>query len=75
MIDYNTVQDIKKLINKRLALIKDDLCYGIDTLDKLHYARGQLRALETLLQDLNDLLKRENSEDDDDSNKLYTFYT
>jgi hypothetical protein len=68
MIDYNTVQDIKKLINKRLTLMKDELCYGIDTLDKLHYARGQLRALETLLQDLNDLLKRENSEDDDNSN-------
>jgi hypothetical protein len=68
MISIETVQDIKKLINKQLTLVKDDLCYGIDTLDKLHYARGQLRALETLLQDLNDLLKRENSEDDNDSN-------
>ena len=68
MISIETVQDIKKLINKQLTLVKDDLCYGIDTLDKLHYARGQLRALETLLQDLNDLLKRENSEDDDNSN-------
>jgi hypothetical protein len=68
MISIDTVQDIKKLINKQLTLVKDDLCYGIDTLDKLHYARGQLRALETLLQDLNDLLKRENSEDDDSNN-------
>ena len=68
MLSIDTVQDIKKLINKQLAIIKEDLCYGIDTLDKLNYARGQLRALETLLQDLNDLLKRENSEDDDDSN-------
>ena len=68
MLSIDTVQDIKKLINKRLTVIKDELCYCIDTLDKLHYSRGQLRALETLLQDLNDLLKRENSEDDDDSN-------
>ena len=68
MLSIDTIQDIKKLINKHLILVKEDLCYGIDTLDKLHYARGQLRALETLLQDLNDLLKRENSEDDDDSN-------
>ena len=67
MISIDTVQDIKKLINKQLTLVKDDLCYGIDTLDKLHYSRGQLRALETLLQDLNDLLKKEENVDDDNN--------
>ena len=67
MLDYGTVQEIKRLINKQINQIKEELCYGIDTLDKLHYSRGQIRALEALLQDLNDLLKKENDDDDDDS--------
>jgi hypothetical protein len=66
MLEYNTVQDIKRLINKQISQIKEELCYGIDTLDKLHYSRGQIRALEALLQDLNDLLKKENDDDDDE---------
>jgi hypothetical protein len=66
MVDYNTLQDVKRLILKQINLIKEDLCYGIDTIDKLHYSRGQIRALEALLQDLNDLLKKENDNDDDE---------
>jgi len=66
MVDYNTLQDVKRLILKQINLIKEDLCYGIDTIDKLHYSRGQIRALEALLQDLNDLLKKENDDDDDE---------
>ena len=65
MLDFYTIQSVKKLIEKQIGQIKEDLCYGIDTIDKLHYSRGQLRALEALLQDLNDLLKRENNDDDD----------
>jgi hypothetical protein len=71
MLEYNTVQDIKRLINKQISQIKEELCYGIDTLDKLHYSRGQIRALEALLQDLNDLLKKENDDDDDDSGDTF----
>jgi hypothetical protein len=66
MFDYNTIQDIKRLILKQINLVKEELCYGIDTIDKLHYSRGQIRALEALLQDLNDLLKKENDDDDDE---------
>jgi hypothetical protein len=66
MVDYNTLQDVKRLILKQINLIKEELCYGIDTIDKLHYSRGQIRALEALLQDLNDLLKKENDDDDDE---------
>ena len=71
MLDYGTVQEIKRLINKQINQIKEELCYGIDTLDKLHYSRGQIRALEALLQDLNDLLKKENDDDDDDSGDTF----
>ena len=71
MVDYNTIQDIKRLILKQINLVKEELCYGIDTIDKLHYSRGQIRALEALLQDLNDLLKKENDDDDDDSGDTF----
>ena len=71
MFDYNTIQDIKRLILKQINLVKEELCYGIDTIDKLHYSRGQIRALEALLQDLNDLLKKENDDDDDDSGDTF----
>jgi hypothetical protein len=67
MLDYNTLEDIRRLINKQISQVKDDLCYSIDTIDKLHYSRGQIRALEALLQDLNDLLKKENNDDENDS--------
>jgi hypothetical protein len=43
------------------------MCYGIDTLDRLHYAKGKLSALEVLLQDLKDLLKKEENVDDDNN--------
>jgi hypothetical protein len=66
MLDYNTIQDVKRTIVKQINLVKEELCYGIDTLEKLHYSRGQIRALETLLQDLNDLLKKENDDDESD---------
>lgn len=66
MLDYNTIQDVKRTIVKQINLVKEELCYGIDTLDKLHYSRGQIRALEALLQDLNDLLKKENDDDESD---------
>jgi hypothetical protein len=43
------------------------MCYGIDTLDRFHYAKGKLSALEVLLQDLKDLLKKEENIDDDNN--------
>jgi hypothetical protein len=35
--------------------------------DRLHYAKGKLSALEVLLQDLKDLLKKEENIDDDNN--------
>jgi hypothetical protein len=64
MLDIGTVQTIKNYVKKRIDEIKQDICYGIDTLDRLHYAKGKLSALEVLLQDLNDLLKKEENVDD-----------
>ena len=67
MLDIRTVQTIKNYVKKRIDETKQDICYGIDTLDRLHYAKGKLSALEVLLQDLNDLLKKEENVDDDNN--------
>ena len=45
----------KKILEK----YKEDLIYGVDNMEKLQYARGKINALEVLLQDLNDLLKKD----------------
>jgi hypothetical protein len=48
MLDYHTKEQIVNLINRQIKDIKDHLCYGIDSVDKLMYGRGRLSALETL---------------------------
>lgn len=69
MMDINTLQYIRKYVKKRIEETQQDICYGIDTLDRLHYAKGRLSALETLLQDLKDLQHKEESIDDDSGTK------
>ena len=59
MQDIDTIQDIRSIIKKSLEKYKEDVIYGVDTLENLQYARGKINALEALLQDLNDLLKKE----------------
>ena len=58
-LDLDTLAAIKHYINKQIKQIKDDIVYGIDTIDNLKYSKGKLSALETLLQDLKDLQRNE----------------
>jgi len=60
MLDYHTKEQIVNVINKQIKDIKDHLCYGVETVDQLMYARGRLSALETLLQDIKNLQKEDN---------------
>ena len=62
MLDYHTKEQIVNVINKQIKDIKDHLCYGVDSVDQLMYARGRLSALETLLQDIKNLQKKENDD-------------
>jgi len=58
---YSTV---KKVANKRIETLKDTLVYSVDNVEQLHYIRGQIKGLESLLQDLKDLqLKQERLND------------
>jgi hypothetical protein len=51
-IDYGVV---RRTAEKRIESLKDNLVYSVDNLEKLHYIRGQIKGLESLLQDLKDL--------------------
>ena len=47
-MDIDTISLIQKRIQKRIRLLKDQAFYGVDTMEKLQYARGQIRSLEDL---------------------------
>ena len=59
MYDIDTIQVLRSKIRDNLEKYKEDVIYGVDTMENLQYARGRINALETLLQDLNDLQKKE----------------
>jgi|TARA_R100001443_G_scaffold116608_1_gene137527 hypothetical protein len=59
MYDIDTIQVLRAKIRDNLEKYKEDVIYGVDTMENLQYARGRINALETLLQDLNDLQKKE----------------
>ena len=42
VLDPYNAQEIIKHINKKIVSIKDHICYGVDTIEKLQYARGKL---------------------------------
>jgi hypothetical protein len=49
---------------KRIELLKNTIVHQVDNLEQLHYIRGQIKGLESLLQDLKDLqLKQERLND------------
>ena len=56
-MDIDTISLVQARIKKILLRLKDHAIYGVDTMDKLQYVRGQIRSLEDLQQDLKDLLK------------------
>ncbi|HAT65465.1 MAG TPA: hypothetical protein DCS66_12835 [Flavobacteriaceae bacterium] len=65
MLEPYTADKIKNNIIKEIDNIKDHICYGVDSIDKLQYARGRLSALEALLQDIKNLQKEDNDGDPD----------
>jgi len=66
MLDYQTVQTLRREINKLIEEKKTHIVYSVDSVEKLQYSRGQLSSLEELLQVMKDLLKKEEIEDDND---------
>jgi|TARA_R100001129_G_C5147454_1_gene197861 hypothetical protein len=56
--DIDTIDAIRKLIKKRVDNTKDSLIYNVDDDKQLMYHRGQIKSLEDLQQDINELLKK-----------------
>ena len=68
MLDPYTLDKVYKLLNKEIEAIKEHICHGVDTIEKLQYSRGRLNANEALLQDLKNLQK-ENIDGDAEDNQ------
>ena len=63
-MDIGTISLVQKKIKLNLQRLKDNAIYGVDTIEKLQYVRGQIRSLEDLQQDLKDLLTTTEYEDE-----------
>ena len=59
MLDPTTVDILKNHINKEINSSKDHICYSVETVEQLMYARGKINALEALLQDIKNLQKED----------------
>ena len=67
-MDYDTVNYIKKkLIQRKLDTLKEKVVIGVDNWDTYKYIIGQIRSLEDLQQDLTDLFKKQELNDDNNA--------
>ena len=66
MVDIN-YGIVKRVASKRTETLKDNLVYSVDNTNDLHYIRGQIKGIESLLQDLKDLQRNEENVDDDNN--------
>ena len=64
-VDYDSYKYIKNYIKKVVDRLKDSAVHSVDKMEDLMYIRGQIRGLESLLQDLTDLQKKQELFDDD----------
>ena len=63
-MDIDTISLVQRKVKKNLQRLRDHAIYGVDTMEKLQYVRGQIRSLEDLQQDLKDLLTTTEYEDE-----------
>ncbi len=64
-MNYESYKYLKNHINKTVERLKDSIVYSVDKWEDLLYIRGKIQGLETLLQDLTDLQKKQELFDDD----------
>ena len=58
MVDIN-YGIVKRVASKRVETLKDNLLHSVDNIEDLHYIRGQIKGIESLLQDLKDLQEKQ----------------
>ncbi len=66
-MDYHTIKFIQnKLLKPRIDALTAKLKLGVDTFDEYKYIIGQIRSNEDLHRDLQDLLKKQEPNEDTD---------
>ena len=63
-MDIDTISLVQNKIKIEIDKLKEHAIYGVDTMEKLQYIRGQIRSLEDLQQSLKDLLSTTEYEDE-----------
>jgi hypothetical protein len=66
-VDYDTLKAISKRLDKRKEILADKVTFGVDNWDTYKYIIGQIRSLNDLQQDLKDLLKKQELDNDDNA--------
>jgi len=65
IIDPYSADVLKKHLQKKIKDTQEHICYSVDSIDKLQYARGKLSSYEELLQDVKDDLQMEENDGTD----------
>ena len=69
-MDYHTIKYIQnKLLKPRIESLTTKIKLGVDNFEEYKYIIGQIRSNEDLQQDLTDLLKKQEPDDDTDTGK------
>jgi|OM-RGC.v1.034632375 hypothetical protein len=67
-VDYHTIKYIQnKLLKPRIESLTTKIKLGVDNFEEYKYIIGQIRSNEDLQQDLTDLLKKQEPDDDTDT--------
>jgi len=67
-VDYHTIKYIQnKLLKPKIDSLTTKVKLGVDNFPEYKYIIGQIRSSEDLQQDLTDLLKKQEPDDDTDT--------
>ena len=67
-MDYHTIKYIQnKLLKPKIESLTTKIKLGVDNFEEYKYIIGQIRSNEDLQQDLTDLLKKQEPDDDTDT--------
>jgi hypothetical protein len=67
-VDFQTIKYIKeKLLKPKLERLKERVVIGVDNWNEYQYIIGQIRSIEDLQQDLTDLFKKQELNDDNNA--------
>ena len=65
-MDYATIKYIQqKILKPKIESYTEKITIGVDNFEEYKYITGQIRSLKDLQQDLTDLFKKQEQNDDD----------